>query len=264
MTDYFKHELYVPTIIKKFSEAEAAYALRQAWKRQYGNYPGNNQLALLWAQSALETGRWKIIRNFNFGNIKKKWANPKYNIKGDEHKFTMFATGENLWNQAKRKSEYHWFEPPHIQTHFRAYDTLIDGAEDYLLFVSKNKRYAKAWQEVLNGDPRAFSHELRAAGYYTASEELYTKGVIRLTDEFLRKADTLLAWEPETQLEPPPDQPEELFTEWERQQIMNQVSMSIHNSIEEYFANSNNRTPEDDEVLEPLKLPWYAPIMRWF
>jgi hypothetical protein len=73
-----------------------------------------------------------------------------------------------------------------------------------------------------------------------------------------------LAWEPEKQPEPPPDEPKELFTEWERQQIMDQVSMSIHKSVEEYFANSNNKTLEDDEVLEPLKLPWYAPIMRLF
>lgn len=262
MIDYFKHELYVPTIIKKFSEAEAAYALRQAWKIKYKNYPNNNQLALLWAQSALETARWKSIRNFNFGNIKKKWPNPKYNIKDDGHKFTMFATGENLLN--KGKLEYHWFEPPHIQTHFCSYNTIVDGAEDYLLFVSQKKRYAKAWQQVLAGDPKAFGHELKVAGYYTASEELYTKGVIRLTDEFLRKANVLLAWEPETQPEPPPDKPEELFTEWERQQIMDQVSMSMHNSIEEYFVNSNNRTPEDNEILEPLKLPWYAPIIKLF
>jgi hypothetical protein len=263
MVNYFKNKLYVPTTIKKFSEAEAAYGLRQAWKKIYGNYPNNKQLSLLWAQSALETGRWKIIRNYNFGNIKKKWANPKYKIRDDGHKFTMFATGENLWNHQKRKSEYHWFEPPHIQTHFRAYDSLVEGAEDYIRFVSQKKRYKKAWQEVLKGNPTAFSHELKLAGYYTAAEEIYTKGVVRLTKEFLKKADVLLGWVPEVDSEPPEDKPEEIFTEWEKQQILDQVSLSIHNSIEEYFANSNNKTPDDNEDYYIEKKPWYNKILGW-
>ena len=262
MVDYYKNHLYVPTEIKKLSENEAALALRDAWQRYYNNLPNNRQLALLWAQSALETGRWKIIRNNNFGNIKKKHAKPNWNIKDDGHLFTMFATGENLWNQKLGKSEYHWFEPPDPQTHFRAYRTATDGAEDYIKFVSQRKRYVKAWQMVLAGDPEGFSHELKVAGYYTASEALYTKGIVRLTNEFLRKAESLLAWKPE--ILPEPEELEELFTEGEKQEIMDQLGISVKMSIDEYFANTNNKTIESDEEeqFHKMELNWWDKIQK--
>ena len=259
----FDHALYTPTIVKKLSEAEATYGLREAWKKIYGNYPNNKQLALLWAQSCLETGRWKVIRNYNFGNIKKKFANPKYKITDDGHKFTMFATGENLWNNTTKKTEWHWFEPPHLQTAFRAYGSLVAGAEDYIRFVSQKKRYVKAWAEVLKGDPKAYSHELKVAGYYTAPEELYTKGVVRLTEEFLKKADVLTKYKPEEPQKPSEEQIDGLFTDEEKKHIMSIVSDTVGGSIEEYFINSNNRTPDDDEEpYEVVKTPWYRRIFK--
>lgn len=197
--DNWKKEQYVPVFVDELTEAEATYALREAWKRIYGDYPGDKSLALLWSQSALETGRWKVIRNNNFGNIKKKhykklsWKE----IPDDGHSWTMFATGENLWNKELQKTEWHWFEPPHYQTHFRSYKNVVDGAEDYIRLVSQRSRYKLAWAEVLKGDPRAFSRELRKAGYYTASEAKYTAGVVRLFEEFLRRKDELLSWKPE-------------------------------------------------------------------
>jgi hypothetical protein len=186
--DWYKDPQYLELSEKPLEQGEAAVALREAWKRVYNKYPSDESLALLWSQSALETGRWKKIRNYNFGNIKKRHANPKYKVKDDTHYFTMFRCNEVL------KGKLKWFDPPHIQTHFRAYKTVIDGAEDYIVFVSKKKRYTKAWEQVLKGDPKAYSQELKKAGYYTASEEKYTKGVVSLTNEFLRKKETLLAW----------------------------------------------------------------------
>lgn len=203
--DNWDKDQYVPVFVEKLSEAEAAYALREAWRKVYNEYPSDKSLALLWSQSALETGRWKIIRNNNFGNIKKKhykklsWKE----IPDDGHDWTMFATGENLWNNKTKKSEWHWFEPPHYQTHFRSYKTIIDGAEDYIRLISKKKRYTKAWIEVINGDPKAFSHELRKAGYYTASEKKYTAGVVRLVNEFMKRKAELLSYKPQPEVKKP-------------------------------------------------------------
>jgi hypothetical protein len=73
----------------------------------------------------------------------------------------------------------------------------VDGAEDYIKLVSQRSRYKLAWAEVLKGNPKAFSHELRKAGYYTASEAKYTAGVVRLFNEFLRRKNNLLSWKPE-------------------------------------------------------------------
>jgi hypothetical protein len=204
MRNWYDDPEYMELNEKPLEEAEAVYALREAWKRIYGEYPKNPSLALLYAQSALETGRWKKMRCNNFGNIKKIHADPKRNIQGDGHYFTMFRCNEIL------KGKVEWFDPPHLYTHFRAYKTPTDGAEDYIKFVSQKTRYKKAWQEVLNGDPIGYCYELKKAGYYTASLEKYTKGVTSLTREFLSKKDKLLAWEPPVPEPAPPPKPEVL------------------------------------------------------
>lgn len=181
-------------VVKQISEGEAAYALREAWKKLYNDYPSVECLALLWAQWALETGRGKAIHCYNFGNIKRS---------GDED-YCMYRCNEVIGGKLQ------WFDPPHRQTHFRAYATAVDGAYDYISFLSKKTRYLKAWEQVKNGDSAAFSHELKVAGYYTADEAMYTKGVVSLTNEFKRKAPTLLEWRPV--LAPPtpePTKPEE-------------------------------------------------------
>lgn len=187
--DWFKHELCLPDEVKTLKEAEAAYALREAWYRIYGEYPSNKSLAVLWAKSALETGRWKFIHCYNFGNIKKKWPT-KYSS-DDGHYFCMYKCGEVL------NGKHQIFEPPHPQTHFRGYKTIEDGAKDYIRFVSQQKRYLKAWEKVIEGDPVGYSYELKVSGYYTASLERYTAGVVRLFNEFLKRQDELLSWEPE-------------------------------------------------------------------
>lgn len=182
---------FVKDEVKKISEGEATYALREAWFRVYGQYPTTNSLALLWAQWALETGRGKAIHNYNFGNLKRG--------KDDPTDWTMFRCSEILNGREV------FFDPPHPQTHFRAYPTAIDGALDYIKFLSKKTRYAKAWEAVKKGDPAEFSHELKVAGYYTANEARYTAIVVKLTEEFKSKAKILLEWRPTVILTPPPN-----------------------------------------------------------
>jgi len=185
--NYFQHSLYIPPEKLSITEAEGTYALREGWKKLYKKYPSDNSLAILWAQVVLETGRFKVgFHNGNFGNIKKRWPNPKYGITDDGHYFTMFRAGEVL------NGRHQMFDPPHKQTHFRAYESIIDGAEDYIKFVSQKARYKKAWAELIKGDPKAYSHELKVAGYYTANEERYTNGVVRLFEEFLKRKEELL------------------------------------------------------------------------
>lgn len=173
---------FIKAEVKEISEGEATYALREGWKSIYDEYPSNNSLALLWAQWALETGRGKAIHCYNFGNLKRS--------SGDPTDWTMYRCSEIIDNKEV------FFDPPHPQTHFRAYRSVIDGAKDYILFLSKRKRYLKAWEEVKKGDPAAFGHELKVAGYYTANEARYTAIIVKVTNEFLKKADNLLNWKP--------------------------------------------------------------------
>lgn len=169
------------------TEYEAAYALREAWKKLYSSYPANNQLALLWAQSCLECGRWKSMHLYNFGNLKPGKNYPDY--------YQMFRCSEIL------NGKEVFFDPPHEQTWFRAYKTMVDGAIDYIEFVSKRPRYLKAWEALKTGDPAKFSHELKVAGYYTASEKKYTDALVKLTSEFLKKADKYIIYKIEEPIE---------------------------------------------------------------
>jgi flagellum-specific peptidoglycan hydrolase FlgJ len=122
------------------------------------------------AQSALETGHWESIHWYNFGNVKRKVGKP----------WTMFRCNEVIDGKTV------WFNPPHPQTHFRAYADANDGAEEYVRFLAidttpdngRPNRYARAWYAAENDDPIAFSQELSKAGYYTAAESRYTKTLV--------------------------------------------------------------------------------------
>ena len=197
--NWYTDPQFVQDKITALTAAEAAYAFREGWYKVLGYYPSNRSLAVLLAKSGLETGRWKKIHNYNFGNIKKK-RKPD-----DGHTFTMFPCSEIL------KGKEVFFKPPHIQTHFAAYPTTPAGAEGYIRFVSQKDQYKKAWQKVIEGDPSGYCHELKLAGYYTANEVKYTENVVCMFSEFMNKMTTLLAWKPEeidnrdTDPAPPPD-----------------------------------------------------------
>lgn len=166
--------------IKQISEGEAAYALREGWNKLYGDYPSVDSLALLWSQWALETGRGKAIHCYNFGNIKRS----------SDEDYCMYRCNEIL------NGKVEWFDPPHKQTWFRAYPSAVEGALDYIKFLSQRQRYQKAWAAIQAGDPALFGHELKVAGYYTANEAQYTKNIVSLTNEFKRKSEEILAWTP--------------------------------------------------------------------
>jgi len=184
---------FVHMMLTPLSEEEATYYLKTAWKNIYGLYPTKNSLALLWAQSCGETGRWKLLRNNNWGNIKRR----------DDWRYTSYEAGENLTINGVFK---HWmFYPYNEQTFFAAWDTPLEGAEAYIRFLSQRTRYKRAWVEVMAGDPVAYCRELKAAGYFTAGLDHYTKGVVRLTNEFKGKYDVLNAWDPEPPTEPFPE-----------------------------------------------------------
>lgn len=169
--------------------------LAQAWVNLFTIPPNPSSLLVLMAQSALETGRWKYIHNYNFGNAKS--------VAGDGRDFCFFACFEvfskavaaayeaNSKPEAPAKiTEQHsngtatvWFYPEHPACRFRAYqvlngDNTIDewsslvlGMTDYLGML--NKRFNKCWQAVLDGQPEEFVRALKAQGYFTAELQPY-------------------------------------------------------------------------------------------
>lgn len=169
-------ELCVHAERTTITEQDAAQALKLAWNAVFGNDPTLEQLSLLWAQSALETGRWKSIWCYNFGNIKNTTGHTYYMIRCDE-----YIGGKHVW-----------LDPPDKGTWFDSYLSAEAGAEAYIRFLSQKHGYAAAWQQVIAGDPMAYCHALKMAHYYTADEAAYTKGVVSLVDEFQNKFGNIL------------------------------------------------------------------------
>lgn len=185
--------VFVPDKITPLSVLDAAGALTSAFRHVFQRDPSRPTLLCMLAQSGLETAKWHADHWDN-------WLNAKLGKSYQGH-FTAFRCNEIL------NGKLQWFDPYHLQTLFRA-NVPGDGkpetghamgAEQYIRFIGTStrgagrpNRYAKAWDAFLAGDPYAAADELGAAGYYTASRELYRNGVVRLYNQFDKELPTTL------------------------------------------------------------------------
>jgi hypothetical protein len=193
MTATFTEDLLTPLPFE-----QAAAAMKPALKDQLGHDPTPETEALALAKTALETARWQSIHRSNWGNVKAGT--------GYVGQYTAFACNEVLNGQVVWFSPYgrldkkggvviaeaYSAEPWHPQTRFRAYANEYDGAYEYVDFIATG-RYKVAWARLLSGDVTGFVHELKLAGYFTADESLYLKGVTGLYTEMLARVRGLPA-----------------------------------------------------------------------
>jgi hypothetical protein len=176
---------FLSDVVTPLTPRDVMWALRAAYERVTSLVPSRDTLALLTAQSALETGRWKAIHCFNLGNVKAAETYAGF--------YTCFRCNEVIDGKTV------WFDPPHPQTRFRAFISLEDGARDHLEFLAGRTRYASAWAALIVGDPERFVRALKLAGYFTANEESYKAAVVSLFREYSR----MLEMDPRI-VEPPP------------------------------------------------------------
>lgn len=178
----------VTDLLTPCSALDYVRSIRGGLETITGKTPPDGQVAVLTAQSALESGRWRSMHRFNPGNIK---ASTDY-----EYLYTQYRCNEVIGGKTE------WFDPPHPQTSFRAFMDLETGVLDYLRFLSGRARYAAPWAAAIKGDPAAFVHALKMAGYFTASEGPYLKGVVSLFNEYMRLlAQPLAAGEPPNEVD---------------------------------------------------------------
>lgn len=136
------------------SESQMASAIIEAWTEMFGSVPTKQQVSMMLAQNALETGNRKSMWNYNVGNI---------TTSGHDH----FDYIDDL--------------VPNIK--FRSYPNLKEGTKDYIKLLS-SKHYSQAWQHILHPNPVNFSKALKAAGYYgDGSEKAYTKALVGLYNQ---------------------------------------------------------------------------------
>lgn len=227
--------LFIEDKLTPLSESEACYYLREAWKSIFGEYPSKESCALLWAQSALETGRWKLIHNHNWPNIKR--------IKGNH--WTSYKCNEVL------NGKVEWFYPYHPQTHFAAYLTSLDGAVAYIKFLSERTRYREAWNEVLKGDPVAFTAALKRGGFFTANLATYTKGVVSLSNEFKRKYSKFLEYKPEGTVTAPEEKEEQEQEQEQEKKVESSITLPSTDLI---LPEGDYESPKSSiEKSKPLK-----------
>lgn len=176
----------VPTVRTTYTNTQLVQGFIEGWKGLYGEFPKKESIAVIWAQNAIETGGTAAMWNNNIGNV--KFVANGGNI-DDGKKYMMLA---NTWEIVNGKKVI--FQPPHPATWFRAFDSLAEGITFHFEFL-RNRRYRTSWTAVEAGDPAKFSHLLKVAGYYTASEEAYTKAVVAYYNKFMKDKtfETVLA-----------------------------------------------------------------------
>jgi hypothetical protein len=176
-------------------------AFEASWAKYLKKQPSRESLAVLLAQSALETGHWKTSYCFNLGNQKASttWSRDFCFYPADE----IVSTGQAAQAYALRAPRTdgvagHDVElttlksgqvqvtlyPDHPWCRFRAFTTLQDGADDY--FTLLVGRFKAAWPAVEAGDPEQFVRKLREAGYFTASVERYLPPVLSLFKKYVK------------------------------------------------------------------------------
>lgn len=142
---------------------EASSALSRAYQQVTGERPNEQTVALLTAQWAHETAHGASMYNYNFGGIKGT---------GPSGLSVEQKTKEG-WGSTERK----------ITDRFRAYDSIDDGAADYVKLLTQ--RYPEAITAAKNGDATGFVHGLKQRGYFTGDERAYAQSVSSISSGLL-------------------------------------------------------------------------------
>lgn len=150
-------------------------------------------LALCLSKSALETGRWTKIYNYNFGNRRP-------GSKQTAGNYTCFPICNEVINGA-----VHWYTPAgetkgkggpvigtpvavppgHPGSWFLSFANEYDGASQYVDFL--RDRFPVAFAKMIAGDCPGYVHALKVGGYFTADEAQYLAGVQSIHREFIAR-----------------------------------------------------------------------------
>jgi hypothetical protein len=186
--------IWIPAVRTVITPQEAVAGFRVACKRRW-NTTRPETVAVLTAQSALESARWAAMWRFNPSNIK---ASPAYEglyctiklneqeLRDGKKQYVWYEPrGELLSKSGPIKPGTETVDPPgHRQCWMRAFQTFGDGVNDKLAFLDRPKREA-AKAAALAGKPDLYVHECHKIGYFTADEAPYMRACVSLFKTFL-------------------------------------------------------------------------------
>lgn len=144
----------------RLSGGQAAASLATAWNNVFHEPPSPETLRVLVAQWSHETGGGRAMMNNNFGGI--KGAGPSG------------LSAAYLTTEGQKGSQVK------LVDRFRAYGSTLEGATDYVRFLST--RFSGAMAQARQGDAEGFVRALKQGGYFTGSEEDYVRSVTSLTE----------------------------------------------------------------------------------
>jgi len=166
---------FVPNKFTPITADEASKAIATGYKRVTGSAPSKVILALLIAQAALETGNFKSIHNYNFGNVRGKSAKGLW---------TSFQAGEiikgaeEIWEADSSDSS---------KNKFQAHETIDDGAEAYVRSLKSRPNW---WNGLHTKTAQGFVEGLATPpAYFTANPNLYLSVLQQRQQMFLAYAN---------------------------------------------------------------------------
>lgn len=187
---------YVDPVKTPMALMDAAMALRTALSAGRSELVRDDVLCLALAKSALETGRWRSMWNWNWGNVK---AGESYVGMYTCIRLNEVIDGEVVWFSPQGQEgpnglvgQVYDVPPGHPQTRIRAYANRYDGAYSYVEALVQH--FPRSYEMLFTADPVTFVNTLKAERYFTAAEGPYRSAVISLQNEFLR---TVRGFEPE-------------------------------------------------------------------
>lgn len=196
--------LLITDLITTLSLEEGLMALADGFRVIMNSAPPRGCLAVLGAQSVLETGSFQKMHRWNAGNMKKPatWEGLYTRFKCDE----IFdpATAKRA-QQLGPCSVAPWkggpnmrvvLVPPHPWTEFVAFDTAAKGMAEHIKLLSCTDRYRTAWSRAYAGDVIGTAQALHTASYFTADLDPYAKGMALIAAKLSPICKTVLGAAP--------------------------------------------------------------------
>lgn len=151
-----KHE--VPPKRTPVTRVDISNAIRRALEQSNGERPPEQLVETLTAHASLETASGDKMFNFNFAGIKGQ---------SPSGTTAVLKTKEVVGGQEVV-----------IRDGFRAYANIDEGARDYVRTMKA--QFSGALGPAALGDVQSFASALKRAGYYTATEADYARGLTTL------------------------------------------------------------------------------------
>ena len=137
---------------------EASRLLANAYANVMGRKPSVAILKLLIGQSALESGNWKQVHNYNFGNEK--------------------ASSSDVYQQVYTFGD----DPTDAGAYYAAFVTPEEGAEHYVHTLTKREHWRKGLE---SGKPLTFIEALSTPPvYFTADPMRYMATLVNRMDAY--------------------------------------------------------------------------------